>query len=86
MTESIKFSITFGNAACQYPTDLPGILRKMADQFENGREPERIIDGNGNKVGNIEYIEAEAEADVKDIEADDIDDRLPGRWDARLKR
>ena len=49
--DQIKITINFGNDACQYPDNLPDLLRKIADKFENGQEPEYVIDLNGNRVG-----------------------------------
>ena len=53
--EQIRITINFGNAACQYPKNVPKLLRAIADKFENGQEPGRVMDLNGNSVGKIEY-------------------------------
>lgn len=31
------------------------ILRELADKLEQGREPDSLLDNNGNKVGTVEY-------------------------------
>ena len=37
------------------PQELSRILRKLADQLEEGEKPERLKDINGNTAGYIEY-------------------------------
>lgn len=55
----IKIKIFTGGAAFEddYTFETARILRKLADKFEQGYQPESAMDINGNKVCSIEYDE-----------------------------
>ena len=50
--------IDFGNAAMQTIGDAADALREMCKRIDRGQEPTKIIDGNGNAVGSVEYESA----------------------------
>jgi hypothetical protein len=55
--EQIKITINTGNSAFEGGEgyELARILRGLADKLENGSEPSKLMDINGNSVGTIEY-------------------------------
>jgi len=54
--KQIKITINTSNDAFRNPHDeLARILKRLADGFDNGSEPEYLHDYNGNRVGIVEY-------------------------------
>lgn len=56
--EKITLTINTGNSAfdgenCE--REVARILRDLADKIEGGREPESVMDYNGNKVGKVTF-------------------------------
>ena len=54
----VKIEIKTSNEAFQdgnFNYELAKILKELADKIENGYEPEKIMDSNGNTVGKIKY-------------------------------
>ena len=56
--EKMTITIDFGKAAMQTIGDAAGALREMCKRIDRGQEPTKIIDGNGNAVGSVEYKSA----------------------------
>lgn len=58
--EQIKITINTVNAAFDgaWQHEVARILRELADTLENvQRQPESLLDVNGNKVGKVEYTD-----------------------------
>lgn len=55
--ESVTIKINTENQAFDGDTgyELARILRGLADRFEEGGSPSKLMDVNGNKVGSVEY-------------------------------
>lgn len=53
MRAQVRVSIKLGNAAMQTPEDVAGVLRTIADRFEQGFTEGKIRDMNGNTVGSF---------------------------------
>ena len=58
--DQVTITITTGNAAFgteefEQNAEIARILRKLADKFEQGDQPEFPVDANGNRVGRVEY-------------------------------
>jgi len=57
MANTVSLNIDCQNAAFEDPSELPNILRALADKLEFGPNPSRSIpirDSNGNRVGELE--------------------------------
>jgi hypothetical protein len=61
--EHVRINIETGNAAFedQTATEIARILRKLADDFENGVMRTSLRDINGNLCGEVQIVEAEEE-------------------------
>jgi hypothetical protein len=55
--EKLTITISTGNSAFEMDkhSEVARILRKLADRFESGGEPSKVMDINGNKVGEVNY-------------------------------
>ena len=56
--EKMTITIDFGNAAMQTIEDAADALREVCKRIDRGQEPTKIMDGNGNAVGSVEYESA----------------------------
>ena len=56
--EKMTITIDFGNEAMQTIEDAADALREMCKRIDRGQEPTKIMDGNGQSVGSVEYESA----------------------------
>lgn len=57
-TQGARLEITIGlaNQATEHPDELARILRRLADHIQGGQLPNKLMDLNGNTVGNVVRI------------------------------
>lgn len=56
MFDKITITINTGNSAFEEnPNEVSRILRNLADKLENGKQPTKPMDINGNSVGTVKY-------------------------------
>jgi hypothetical protein len=57
MLKSVTIKIKTENAAfCDCPEqELSRILKELSEKLENGKQPETLLDFNGNAVGEVTY-------------------------------
>jgi hypothetical protein len=55
-TTAVRITVNMGNDRMKNAHDLAGALRDLADRLDAGQQALKVMDQNGNSVGDVDYL------------------------------